>query len=90
MSSREGKTSVSEVYQVFVQFLKVLKLDTLVAMMPRPMRSLIYVERSQPSDAKKSLGYRQRILYKSSGIINAIDPLALAYNLYLRVLYENL
>ena len=36
-----------------------------------------------PSDVIKSSGYRPQILYTSSGIINPVDPLASAYNLYL-------
>ena len=36
-----------------------------------------------PSDVIKSSGYRPQILYTSSGIINPIDPLASAYNLYI-------
>ena len=36
-----------------------------------------------PSDVIKSSGYRPQILYTSSGIINPVDPLASAYNLYI-------
>ena len=36
-----------------------------------------------PSDVIKSSDYRPQILYTSSGIINPVDPLASAYNLYI-------
>ena len=36
-----------------------------------------------PSDVIKPSGYRPRVLYTSSGILNTVDPLASASNLYL-------
>ena len=36
-----------------------------------------------PSDVIKPSGYRPRVLYMSSGILNTVDPLASASNLYL-------
>ena len=36
-----------------------------------------------PSDVIKSSGYRPQILYTSSDILNPVDPLASAYNLYI-------
>ena len=35
-----------------------------------------------PSDVIKPSGYRPRVLYTSSGILNTVDPLASASNLY--------
>ena len=42
-----------------------------------------------PSDVIKSSGYRPQILYTSSGIINPVDPLASAYNLYVYMYTSN-
>ena len=36
-----------------------------------------------PSDVIKPSGYRPRVLYTSSGILNTVDPLASASNLYI-------
>ena len=36
-----------------------------------------------PSDVIKPSGYRPRVLYTSSGILNTVDPLPSASNLYL-------
>ena len=46
------------------------------------MESMVFII---PSDVIKSSGYRLQILYTSSGIINPVDPLASAYNLYVYV-----
>ena len=48
--------------------------------MLQPMSSMVFII---PSNIIKSPGYLPQILYTSSGIINAIDPLASAYNLYI-------
>ena len=45
----------------------------------QPMGSTVFII---PSDIIKSSGYCPQILYTSSGIINPVDPLASAYNLY--------
>ena len=37
-----------------------------------------------PSDVIKPSGYRPRVLYTSSGILNTVDPLASASNLYVQ------
>ena len=38
-----------------------------------------------PEDVIKPSGYRPRVLYTSSGILNTVDPLASASNLYLNL-----
>ena len=48
--------------------------------MLQPMGSTVF---RIPSDAIKPSGYRPRVLYTSSGILNTVDLLASASKLYL-------
>ena len=42
-----------------------------------------------PSDVIKPSGYRPRVLYTSSGILNTVDPLASASNLYIDITHPH-
>ena len=53
--------------------------------MLQPMGSTVF---RIPSDIIKPSGYHPRVLYTSSGILNTVDPLASASNLYVSGMFS--